>query len=45
VNGAAKNKYKAIAAPISEIWKDSLKMPGAKMNLSGVIDEGLKLCQ
>ncbi|MEX0271031.1 DUF2511 domain-containing protein [Leptolyngbyaceae cyanobacterium UHCC 1019] len=44
VNGAAKNKYGNTAMPIEEVWKDSAKIPGAKMNISGVIDEGLKLC-
>jgi hypothetical protein len=42
VNGTAKNRGYTDIRPI---WKDDPQIPGNKINIGTLIDEGLKLCQ
>lgn len=42
VNGIAKSRG---YADIQPIWKDNPQIPGTKINIGSLIDEGLKLCK
>jgi len=42
VNGTAKSRG---YTDIQPIWKDNPQIPGTKVNIGSLIDEGLKLCK
>lgn len=45
INGTGQGKYKAIAAPLEEIWKPNPAIPGSRIPIADVISEGQKLCK
>jgi hypothetical protein len=44
VNGTALSQYPDMA-PVRRIWRASREIPGTKINISPVLDAGLKLCE
>jgi hypothetical protein len=46
VNGHANAKARALALePLEKIWRDNPAIPGTKVSIGPVIDQGLQLCQ